>query len=213
MRGSEGSRSEPGGGTGNDCQACTPECPVEAIFQDINVPSKWQHWIAINAERSAAIIAEESGLKRSPRFKVRVTTPSTCRADTRGCSTVTALAVMTIASSIPLALPLGQPQVPEHLRWRAVEALQRHVAHVLQVLHPFPRGIEPGGAEVPDQVEELRRGLQLGFRLGQVADLVADLLLLRLHQLVEPAAEAPLASASSQTSPSRICPNASRCES
>jgi len=44
-----------------DCQACTPECPVEAIFQDTDVPSAWQPWIAINAERSAAIIAEGKG--------------------------------------------------------------------------------------------------------------------------------------------------------
>jgi ferredoxin len=44
-----------------DCQACTPECPVEAIYMDIDLPSKWQHWLAINAERSAAIIASGQG--------------------------------------------------------------------------------------------------------------------------------------------------------
>jgi len=44
-----------------DCQACTPECPVEAIFQDINVPTKWSHYLAINAERSAALIAAGKG--------------------------------------------------------------------------------------------------------------------------------------------------------
>jgi ferredoxin len=44
-----------------DCDACAPECPVEAIFQDVNVPAQWQHFIALNAERSAAIIASEQG--------------------------------------------------------------------------------------------------------------------------------------------------------
>ena len=33
-----------------DCEACIPECPVEAIFQDSTVPAKWQHFIELNAE-------------------------------------------------------------------------------------------------------------------------------------------------------------------
>jgi ferredoxin len=44
-----------------DCDACVPECPVEAIFPDMQVPAKWQHFIALNAERSAAIKAEGHG--------------------------------------------------------------------------------------------------------------------------------------------------------
>jgi ferredoxin len=44
-----------------DCQACIPECPVEAIFSDPDVPSKWTSYIALNAERSAAIIASGVG--------------------------------------------------------------------------------------------------------------------------------------------------------
>jgi len=44
-----------------DCQACTPECPVEAIFQDTDVPAKWQQFIALNAERFAALIASGEG--------------------------------------------------------------------------------------------------------------------------------------------------------
>lgn len=39
-----------------DCQACIPECPVEAIYQDFDVPAKWSHYLAINAERSKALI-------------------------------------------------------------------------------------------------------------------------------------------------------------
>ena len=38
-----------------DCDACRPECPVDAIFHDIAVPSPWQSFVALNAERSAAL--------------------------------------------------------------------------------------------------------------------------------------------------------------
>ncbi|HEY2787102.1 MAG TPA: ferredoxin family protein [Fimbriiglobus sp.] len=34
-----------------DCEACVPECPVEAIFRDDNVPAKWTGYISLNAER------------------------------------------------------------------------------------------------------------------------------------------------------------------
>ena len=33
-----------------DCGACEPECPVEAIFMDDEVPEKWQGFIAKNAD-------------------------------------------------------------------------------------------------------------------------------------------------------------------
>jgi ferredoxin len=33
-----------------DCEACLPECPVEAIFYEENVPAEWQDYIALNAE-------------------------------------------------------------------------------------------------------------------------------------------------------------------
>jgi len=33
-----------------DCNACVPECPVEAIFYEEKVPSEWQEFIALNAE-------------------------------------------------------------------------------------------------------------------------------------------------------------------
>ena len=33
-----------------DCEACVPECPVEAIFREDNVPEKWKGYIALNAE-------------------------------------------------------------------------------------------------------------------------------------------------------------------
>jgi ferredoxin len=38
-----------------DCDACVPECPVEAIFADTNVPSPWSGYIQLNAERVLAL--------------------------------------------------------------------------------------------------------------------------------------------------------------
>lgn len=35
-----------------DCGACVPECPVEAIFEEDDVPEQWVDWIKINAERA-----------------------------------------------------------------------------------------------------------------------------------------------------------------
>ncbi len=33
-----------------DCEACVPECPVEAIFHEDNVPEEWADFTALNAE-------------------------------------------------------------------------------------------------------------------------------------------------------------------
>jgi ferredoxin len=33
-----------------DCGACAPECPVEAIFYQEDVPEPWRDFIALNAE-------------------------------------------------------------------------------------------------------------------------------------------------------------------
>jgi ferredoxin len=35
-----------------DCGACIPECPVEAIFEEEDVPEQWREYIQINAERA-----------------------------------------------------------------------------------------------------------------------------------------------------------------
>ncbi len=35
-----------------DCGACEPECPVEAIFDEANLPKEKENWIKINAERA-----------------------------------------------------------------------------------------------------------------------------------------------------------------
>ena len=36
-----------------DCDACVPECPVEAIFPEDKVPDDQQHWTPRNAELCA----------------------------------------------------------------------------------------------------------------------------------------------------------------
>ena len=35
-----------------DCEACVPECPVEAIFADVDLPPEQEEFIEINAELS-----------------------------------------------------------------------------------------------------------------------------------------------------------------
>jgi len=44
-----------------DCDCCAPECPVEAIFPDTNVPALWESYIALNAERATALKASGKG--------------------------------------------------------------------------------------------------------------------------------------------------------
>lgn len=38
-----------------DCEACVPECPVEAIFHEANIPDRWAQYVQLNAERVAAL--------------------------------------------------------------------------------------------------------------------------------------------------------------
>lgn len=38
-----------------DCGACVPECPVEAIYDESQVPEAEKQWIAINAERAVKL--------------------------------------------------------------------------------------------------------------------------------------------------------------
>ena len=44
-----------------DCEACVPECPVEAIFAEANVPPQWQSYTPLNATKSAEIKAAGTG--------------------------------------------------------------------------------------------------------------------------------------------------------
>ena len=38
-----------------DCALCIPECPVEAIFADSDVPEQWQSYIEENAEKAPGL--------------------------------------------------------------------------------------------------------------------------------------------------------------
>jgi ferredoxin len=44
-----------------DCEACVPECPVEAIFVEANVPPQWANFIQMNAEESAKLKGADQG--------------------------------------------------------------------------------------------------------------------------------------------------------
>ncbi len=35
-----------------DCGACVPACPAEGIYAQDEVPERWRHFIALNAERA-----------------------------------------------------------------------------------------------------------------------------------------------------------------
>ncbi len=55
-----------------DCGACVPECPVEAIFAEADVPGQWASFLQLNAERAAALketgghITEQQEPKKGP---------------------------------------------------------------------------------------------------------------------------------------------------
>ena len=38
-----------------DCGACVPECPVEAIFDETQVPDDQKKWIKVNADKAAGL--------------------------------------------------------------------------------------------------------------------------------------------------------------
>ena len=37
-----------------DCDACVPECPVEAIYAETEVPGDQEQWTEINADKSVS---------------------------------------------------------------------------------------------------------------------------------------------------------------
>jgi len=49
-----------------DCAACVPECPVEAIFAEDEVPKDQEHWTAVNAEKCASGTLEHVPQKVDP---------------------------------------------------------------------------------------------------------------------------------------------------
>jgi ferredoxin len=55
-----------------DCEACVPECPVEAIFHETTVPAAWTAYIQLNADRVRNLkeqggnITEKQDAKQGP---------------------------------------------------------------------------------------------------------------------------------------------------
>jgi ferredoxin len=41
------------------CGACEPECPVEAIYEDDDVPEKWKEYVELNANAVGSFSEEE----------------------------------------------------------------------------------------------------------------------------------------------------------
>jgi len=44
-----------------NCDGCVPECPVDAIFDEQEVPKKWIHYVELNRDRTAALVAAREG--------------------------------------------------------------------------------------------------------------------------------------------------------
>jgi len=42
-----------------DCEACVPECPVEAIYAEANTPAQWTSYIQLNSEK--CVVLKDSG--------------------------------------------------------------------------------------------------------------------------------------------------------
>ena len=38
-----------------DCGACIPECPVQAIYAEDDVPEKWKNYVEINKTKAASL--------------------------------------------------------------------------------------------------------------------------------------------------------------
>ena len=38
-----------------DCGACVPECPVEAIYDEAQLPDELQDWVKINQEKATSL--------------------------------------------------------------------------------------------------------------------------------------------------------------
>lgn len=55
-----------------DCGACVPECPVEAIYDEDELPEKWEKYKDINAKRSQEwpnITAKQDPMPTSDEFR------------------------------------------------------------------------------------------------------------------------------------------------
>src|SRR5207302_7753359 len=46
-----------------DCEACVPECPAEAIFDEMTVPGPWVQFVQLNADRAADLQATDGQIR------------------------------------------------------------------------------------------------------------------------------------------------------
>ncbi|HEX7672183.1 MAG TPA: 4Fe-4S dicluster domain-containing protein [Polyangiaceae bacterium] len=45
-----------------DCGACVPECPVEAIYDESQLPDEMKEWVTVNAEKAKKLpVINETG--------------------------------------------------------------------------------------------------------------------------------------------------------
>ncbi len=51
-----------------DCDACLPECPVEAIFSDMSIPEEYMDWLAKSTPRRKII---RLSVRKFPRCTAR----------------------------------------------------------------------------------------------------------------------------------------------
>lgn len=52
-----------------DCNACVSECPVEAIYAELDVPKQWMQWIELNAQEAPKhpVISEARTALKGPK--------------------------------------------------------------------------------------------------------------------------------------------------
>ena len=53
-----------------DCEACVPECPVEAIFHEDNVPEEWKDFTAAQRRNGAAVPGDHREERTARRRRV-----------------------------------------------------------------------------------------------------------------------------------------------
>jgi ferredoxin len=44
-----------------DCEACVPECPIEAIYAQSAVPTQWKSFVKLNLDKATALKESKSG--------------------------------------------------------------------------------------------------------------------------------------------------------
>jgi len=52
-----------------DCNACVPECPIDAIFPDYGIPEEWSEYVEMNAKEAGKypVIVEIKDALKGPK--------------------------------------------------------------------------------------------------------------------------------------------------